>query len=134
MQEAQGKNNAQSLFGVHQIPTDNPIRALLDGVEPSGVYPMFASLFQGLHQKGVADRYRALGNTLALALDGTRYFSAQEDPVRMLFDAIACQWPGDLFSLGSAARVGQAGSRQGDPLSTGIVNIRPTHARNSTGE
>lgn len=78
MQEAQGKNNAQSLFGVHQIPTDNPIRALLDGVEPSGVYPMFASLFQGLHQEGVADRYRALSNTWLLARDGKRYFSSQK--------------------------------------------------------
>ena len=78
LQETQGKNNAQTLFGVYQIPTDNHTRTLLDGVEPTAVYPMFASLFQGLHQGGVIDRYRALRNTLLLALDGTRYFSSQK--------------------------------------------------------
>ena len=39
MQETQGKNNAQTLFGVFKIPSDNHIRDLLDGVEPTEVYP-----------------------------------------------------------------------------------------------
>ena len=34
MQKTQGKNNAQTLFGVFEIPTDNHIRSLLDAVEP----------------------------------------------------------------------------------------------------
>ena len=34
MQESQGRNNAQSLFGVHPIPSDNQIRNLLDTVSP----------------------------------------------------------------------------------------------------
>ena len=77
LQEAQGQNNAQTLLGVDPIPTDNPIRSLLDGVEPTAVYPLFHSLFQGLEQEGIIERYRALGNTLLLARDGTRYFSSQ---------------------------------------------------------
>ena len=32
-----GKNNAQTLFGVHQIPSDNQIRHLLDATEPGQV-------------------------------------------------------------------------------------------------
>ena len=48
MQETQGKNNAQTLFGVHQIPTDNHIRSLLDAVDPAEVYPMFPYVFKGL--------------------------------------------------------------------------------------
>nr|MBS0022161.1 hypothetical protein [Gammaproteobacteria bacterium] len=63
LQEAQGKNNAQTLFGVYQIPTDNHIRTLLDGVEPTAVYRMFTYLFQGLQQEGMVDRLRALGST-----------------------------------------------------------------------
>jgi hypothetical protein len=51
---------------------------LLDGVEPTAVCPLFTYFFQGLHQEGIVDRYRALGNTLLLALDGTRYFSLQK--------------------------------------------------------
>ena len=41
MAQKKGHNNAQSLFGVHQIPTDNHIRDLLDNVEPSVVFPVF---------------------------------------------------------------------------------------------
>lgn len=77
MQETQGKNKAQTLFGVHQIPTDNHLRSLLDTVEPSAVYPMFSFVFKGLQQAGVVDGYRSVSQTLLLALDGTRYFASQ---------------------------------------------------------
>jgi hypothetical protein len=36
-----GKSNAQTLFGIHAIPTDNHIRKMLDVVPPQQVYPMF---------------------------------------------------------------------------------------------
>jgi hypothetical protein len=48
MQDTQGKDNAQTLFGVHQVPTDNHIRSLLDAVDPAKVYPMFPYIFRGL--------------------------------------------------------------------------------------
>ena len=32
MQRSKGRNNAQSLFGVHQIPSDNQIRNILDPI------------------------------------------------------------------------------------------------------
>ena len=38
-----GKNNAPSLFGVHQIPSANQIRNLLDPVPPETIYPLLAS-------------------------------------------------------------------------------------------
>ncbi len=41
MQDTQGKNNAQTLFGVFKIPTDNHIRSLLDAVEPMTAYSLF---------------------------------------------------------------------------------------------
>ena len=44
MQKKLGKNNAQSLFGVHQIPSANPIRNLLDPVPPETIYPLLAFL------------------------------------------------------------------------------------------
>lgn len=76
MQETQGKNNAQTLFGVFQIPTDNHIRTLLDAVEPAAVYPLFDFVFDGFQQSGVIDSFRATDNRLLLALDGTEYFSS----------------------------------------------------------
>ncbi len=71
-----GKNNAQTLFGVHNIPSDNQIRHLLDATEPGQVKPLFTYLFKALNQAGVIERYRSVNQTLLLALDGTEYFSS----------------------------------------------------------
>jgi hypothetical protein len=46
MSGVRGKNNAQSLFGVHKIPCDNQIRKLLDGVKPQEIYPVFEEILQ----------------------------------------------------------------------------------------
>jgi len=78
MQETQGKNNAQTLFGAFQIPTDNHIRSLLDAVEPATVYPLFDFVFDGFQRAGVIDAFRTTDNRLLLALDGTQYFSSQK--------------------------------------------------------
>ena len=48
MQQASGKSNAQTLFGMQQIPTDNHIRSLLDGVAPSYAFPLFERVFNEL--------------------------------------------------------------------------------------
>ena len=64
-----GQNNTQSLFGVHQIPTDNHIRDLLDDVEPALIFPVFYEIFRalehGLHLSG----FRSFKNNLLIALD-----------------------------------------------------------------
>jgi hypothetical protein len=39
MSDRKGKSNTQSLFGMHQIPSDNQIRNLLDRVAPEQVFP-----------------------------------------------------------------------------------------------
>lgn len=77
MQETQGKNNAQTLFGVFEIPTDNHLRTLLDAVAPGEVTPLFHVVLDGLRRAGVVDAFRSVGDRVLLALDGTRYFSSQ---------------------------------------------------------
>ena len=69
MQETQGQNNAQTLFGVFEIPTDNHIRSLLDAAAPSEVSPMFHFILDGLQRAGVVDAFRSVGNRVLLALD-----------------------------------------------------------------
>ena len=78
MQETQGKNNAQSLFGVFKIPTDNHIRSLLDSVEPASVFSSFDFIFEGFQRAGVIDSFRSTDQRLLLALDGTQYYSSQK--------------------------------------------------------
>jgi len=77
LEQAHGDNNARTLFGVHEIPSDNQIRSLLDATPPGVLEPVYAFLFDALGQAGVVDLLRSADGALLLALDGTEYFSSQ---------------------------------------------------------
>ena len=76
MTEAKGKSNAQSLFDVQTIPSDNHIRKMLDVVPPAQLFPMFERVFNGLNKMGHLQAFRAVNNQLLIALDGTQYHSS----------------------------------------------------------
>jgi len=76
MTDTKGRSNAQSLFGVHQIPCDNQIRDLLDGVEPQCVFPVFEEILRVLDEAGRLSEMRAFDDTLLVAMDGVEYFSS----------------------------------------------------------
>ena len=76
MQEAGGKSNAQTLFGIEEIPSDNHIRSLLDFVSADLVFPVFDEGLQVLVEAGILQEYRVLNGTLLAAIDGTWYFSS----------------------------------------------------------
>jgi hypothetical protein len=78
MAGSKGKSNAQSLFGVHQIPSDNQIRALLDPVKPEQVFPIFEAGLQVLAQQGQLQDCRSFADTLLVAIDRTEYFSSSQ--------------------------------------------------------
>ena len=61
MEGSKGKSNAQSLFGVHRIPTDNHIRDLLDAVSPEHLFPVFEEILQVLEAQGQLESFRCLG-------------------------------------------------------------------------
>ncbi|NJN02346.1 MAG: ISNCY family transposase [Leptolyngbyaceae cyanobacterium RM1_1_2] len=75
---SKGHSNAQSLFGVHQIPSDNQIRALLDPVPPEQVFPIFEEILQVLEQQGQLKGWRSFADTLLMAMDGTEYFASSQ--------------------------------------------------------
>ena len=77
LEQAHGENNARTLFGVHEIPSDNQIRTLLDASPPSLLKPVYSTLFNALRESGVVDSHRSLNGSLLLAFDGTEYFSSQ---------------------------------------------------------
>lgn len=76
LQVAKGCNNALSLFGITQIPSDNQIRNLLDPVPPSAVLPVFSAVLDALHAGGQLEAYRSINGDLLVAMDGTQYFSS----------------------------------------------------------
>lgn len=76
MQENQGRNNAQTLFGAHNIPCDNQIRHLLDNVPPSAVFPAYHFLFDYLRDENYLEKWQFKPYGYLLALDGTQQFSS----------------------------------------------------------
>lgn len=78
MQKQLGKNNAASLFGVHQIPSDNQIRNLLDPVPPETLFPLMAAISDELYRDGHLERFRSINRSFLIALDGTDFFSSEK--------------------------------------------------------
>jgi hypothetical protein len=74
----QGRDNAQTLFGVEPIPCDNQVRNLLDPVAPSYFNPVFFEVFEHLEQQHSLDSFRVLDHQLLVSLDGTQYFSSKK--------------------------------------------------------
>ena len=77
LQASTGRNNAQTLLGVQQLPCDNQIRTLLDPIAPRHFDGIFLEVFERLDQHHLLDSFRVLGGQLLVALDGTTYFSSQ---------------------------------------------------------
>jgi hypothetical protein len=78
MQQAKGRSNAQSIFGMKEIPCDNQIRVLLDPVDPCFLNPVYGEAVRGLEEAGWLEKFRSFHDGLLVALDGTWYFSSQK--------------------------------------------------------
>jgi hypothetical protein len=78
MQSRCGEDNAQTLFGLGQVPTTPQIRNILDQLAASLLYKVFERVYQTLKQGGYLQSYQCLGGDLLVTLDGTQYFSSQK--------------------------------------------------------
>ena len=77
MEKKRSKNNANSLFGIHLIPSANQIRNLLDPVPAETIAPLYRNIFKGLQASGKLNEFQVLDNTLLVAIDGVEYFGSQ---------------------------------------------------------
>lgn len=73
-----GRNNAQSLFGLKQIASVEQIRNVLDQLAAEGLFEVFIRVYQALHQQGYLRGFETLNHNLLVALDGTDYYSSQK--------------------------------------------------------
>lgn len=78
MQKVRGRNNAQSLFGLGRIPSDNRIRQILDPVPPEKLHPVFDYVFDALRQARMLEGFRGVYQSTLIALDGTGYHSSKK--------------------------------------------------------
>ena len=56
------------------IPCDNHIRAMLDPVAPTALFPVFGTVISELERSGGLAEFRRLGDHVLIAFDGTEYF------------------------------------------------------------
>jgi len=78
MQMARGGNNAQSFFGIQEIPSDNQIRGMLDPVSPQSLYPVYDQVYAALRDEGILQTFQGVHDSTLIALDGTWYHSSQK--------------------------------------------------------
>ena len=78
MQGRERRNNAASLFGIDQIPSDPQIRNLLDPVTPADLSAPFWEVFSLLEASEELQPYRRLAGQWLVALDGTQYFHSSK--------------------------------------------------------
>jgi hypothetical protein len=76
MQENKGSNNANSIFGIDKLASDNHIRNHLDGVSPELVSPIFESCISALEETGHLKDYKYFEDCYLIPLDGTWYHSS----------------------------------------------------------
>jgi hypothetical protein len=73
-EEGHSRSNAESLFGISRIPSDNHIRDMLDAASPALLHPVFEEAVDLLEQApGGLEDFRKLGGHVLIALDGTEY-------------------------------------------------------------
>jgi hypothetical protein len=73
--------NLQTIFEVHEIPSDTQMREILDGVEPEALRTVFPQLWEKVRRAGWGGRFTTTlpsgqhqGTYYTVALDGSEYF------------------------------------------------------------
>ena len=78
MKQKKGKDNAQSLFRLSEIPCDNQIRNLLDPIRADTVFGAFKTTYKWLETNRIIEEFKYLDDQILLALDGTEYYSSKK--------------------------------------------------------
>jgi hypothetical protein len=73
-----GRSNAEKLFALRNIPSDNQIRSLLDPISPSHLEGYYRQIFRDLEREGVLKEFQSFANMLLVAMDGTEFFSSKK--------------------------------------------------------
>ncbi len=77
MKLRKGRCNAENLFHLSELPSDNQIRNLLDPVSPEHIEPVYRHIFVALEGTDILKKRRSYANQLLVAIDGTEYFSSK---------------------------------------------------------
>jgi hypothetical protein len=73
-----GRSNAETLFGMTTIPSDNHIRQMLDGAPTNHFDTAFGNIVKELDKSGGLRPMRRLGGRTLIALDGSEHFCSRK--------------------------------------------------------
>ncbi len=77
MEKRSQRNNLRSIFKVHDLPTDQGMRNVIDEVDTESTFrPIFKDLFDRLQRGKHLEQYQVLAGKYLLNVDGTQYFSS----------------------------------------------------------
>jgi len=71
-------SNLQSIYGIGHVPSDTQMRIILDDVEPLGIRPAFKAALGQLERSKELEKFRFLGGSYLVSLDGTGYFRSNK--------------------------------------------------------
>ncbi len=105
--EMRGRSNAETLFGMTAIPTDNHIRQMLDGVQTDHFDQVFSRILKDLDEGGGLEPMRRLGDRTLIALDGSEHFRSRKIhcPQCSTRNLIVAAWREAKQKLGARARL-----------------------------
>lgn len=85
MEKKRQRCNLQTLFGVHEVPSDTQMRDILDGVEVEALRGVFPQLGEKVRRAGWGGRFTTTlpsgqpqGTYYTVALDGSEYFRSTQ--------------------------------------------------------
>jgi len=131
MHDREKRDNVRSLFDVKGIPSDNQIRNIVDGIDPSAISPVFNDALKTTRESKVIDGYRVLDGGVLLALDGLWYFSSQNINCPHCLRRTMKDKEGDDYTVYHHAAVAGAVVKPG---CNKVLPVAPEIIRNSDGE
>jgi hypothetical protein len=76
-QTSKGLSNAQTMFSIKDIPSDNHIRKILDTITPKCFKMIYEKILLKIKSLGILKSFTYLDEYLLIALDGTYYHSSK---------------------------------------------------------
>lgn len=71
-----GKNNLESLFGVHETPSTNQVKNILDLLPPEETGAIFWEVYRKLEAENYLEQFRGVNGTMLCGMDGSEFHSS----------------------------------------------------------
>ena len=134
MKQKRRRCNLETVFGVHDIPSDTQMREILDGVEPEVLRAVLPQLWEKVRRAGWGSRFTTMlpsgqhqGTYYTVALDGSEYFHSTKVQCPHCLRQPDAKGQVHYSHLVVGATVVRAGSHQ-------VVPLDAEEVRNATAE